>query len=137
MYFFLSQRKFFLNSVYYFFNFLFDILEWYKFGLCITAWRRGFCVWLYCYLSKRVSLCSRCGLFAIPSIILSHLELLRVDYQINFKYFNENCDYFSCPGWWILLLYASLHKDLDFWKNYLSASLSLHFHIVLISLASY
>ena len=36
--------------VYSFFNFLFDILEQYKFGQCITAWKRGFGFWLYFYL---------------------------------------------------------------------------------------
>ena len=39
--------------------------------------------------------------------------------KINFKYFNGNCDYSSCPGWWILFLYAPPHKGLAFWKNYL------------------
>ena len=43
---------------------------------------------------------------------------------INFKYFNENCDYSSCPGWWILFLYASPRKGLAFWKNYLWTSFS-------------
>ena len=47
-----------------FFNFFFDILEQYKFGLSITAWKQGFGFWLYFYLSKRVSLYSRYGLFA-------------------------------------------------------------------------
>ena len=44
--------------------------------------------------------------------------------KINFKYFNENCDYSSCPGWWILFLYAPPRKGLAFWKNYLWTSLS-------------
>ena len=51
--------------------------------------------------------------------------------KINFKCFNGNCDSSSCPGWWILFLYALPHKGLGFWKKYLWASLSLHFHIVL------
>ena len=57
--------------------------------------------------------------------------------KINFKYFNGNCDYSSCPGWWVLFLYAPPNKDLTFWKNYLWASLSLHFHIVIKSLVPY
>ena len=66
--------------VYSFFNFLFDILEYqFKFCLYITAWKREFGLLLYFYLSKRVSLCSRYGLFAIPSIILSHLQLSKID----------------------------------------------------------
>ena len=44
--------------------------------------------------------------------------------KINFKYFNGNCDYSSCPGWWILFLYAPPHKGLAFWKSYLWTSLS-------------
>ena len=37
--------------------------------------------------------------FAIPSLILSHLDLAenRVT-KINFKHFNGNCDYSSCSG---------------------------------------
>ena len=44
--------------------------------------------------------------------------------KINFKYFNGNCDYSSCPGWWILFLYEPPHKGLVLGKNYLGASLS-------------
>ena len=43
--------------------------------------------------------------------------------KINFNYFNGNCDYSSCPGWWILFLYAPPHKGLDFGKNYFWTSL--------------
>ena len=46
--------------------------------------------------------------------------------KVNFKYFNGNCDNFSCPGWWILFLYAPPHKGLAFWKN-LWASLSFSY----------
>ena len=46
--------------------------------------------------------------------------------KISFKYFNGNCDNFSCPGWWILLLYAPAHKGLAFWKN-LWASLTFSY----------
>ena len=49
--------------------------------------------------------------------------------KINFKYFNGNCDYSSCPGWWILFLYAPLHKGLPFWKNYLWTSLSFSYSL--------
>ena len=49
--------------------------------------------------------------------------------KINFKYFNGNCDYSSCPGWWILFLYAPPHKGLAFWKNYLWASLSFSYSL--------
>ena len=49
--------------------------------------------------------------------------------KIKFKYFNGNCDYSSCPGWWILFLYAPPHKGLAFWKNYLWASLSFSFSL--------
>ena len=49
--------------------------------------------------------------------------------KINFKYFNGNCDYSSCPGWWILFLYAPPHKGLDFWKNYLWTSLSFSYSL--------
>ena len=55
----LSRRLYFFpvpeEIVYSFFDFLFDILELYKFGLCITACKPGFSFWLYFYLSKRVS----------------------------------------------------------------------------------
>ena len=44
--------------------------------------------------------------------------------KINFKGFNGNCDYSSCPGWWILFLYTPFHKSFAFWKIYLWASLS-------------
>ena len=49
--------------------------------------------------------------------------------KINFKYFNGNCDYSSCPGWWILFLYRPPHKGLAFWKNYLWASLSFSYSL--------
>ena len=66
--------------------------------------------------------------FAIPSFILSHLELLRKPKWVtktNFKCFNGNCDYSSCPSWSILFLYPLAHEGLAFWKNCLSARLSL------------
>ena len=53
--------------------------------------------------------------------------------KINFKYFNGNCDYSSCPGWSILFLYAPAHKGSVFWKNYLWATLSLSYFIFLFS----
>ena len=49
--------------------------------------------------------------------------------KINFKYFNGNCDYSSCPGWRILFLCAPPHKGLAFWKNYLWPSLSLSYSL--------
>ena len=49
--------------------------------------------------------------------------------KINFKYFNGNCDYSSCPGWWILFSYAPPHKGLAFWKNYLWTSLSFSYSL--------
>ena len=45
--------------------------------------------------------------------------------KINFKYFNRNCDYFSCPGWSILFIYAPVNNGLGFWKNHVCAILSL------------
>ena len=48
--------------------------------------------------------------------------------KINFKYFNGNCDNFSCPCWWILFLYAPPYKSLAFWKN-LWASLSFSYSL--------
>ena len=48
--------------------------------------------------------------------------------KINFKYFNTNCDNSSCPGWWILFLYAPPHQSLAFWKN-LWASLSFSYSL--------
>ena len=51
--------------------------------------------------------------------------------KINFKYFNGNCDYSSCPGWWILFFYAPPHKGLVFWKNYLWTSLSFSYTLKL------
>ena len=48
--------------------------------------------------------------------------------KINFKYFNGSCDNSSCPGWWILFLYAPPHKGLAFWKN-LWASLSFSYSL--------
>ena len=47
--------------------------------------------------------------------------------KINFKYFNGNCDYSSCPGWWIL--YAPPRKGLAFRKNYLWTSLSFSYSL--------
>ena len=49
--------------------------------------------------------------------------------KINVKSFNGNCDYSSCPGWWILFLYAPPHKGLAFWKNDLWASLSFSYSL--------
>ena len=65
------------------FIFFFHFPFWYfKFGVCITAWKRVFGFWLYFYLSKGVSLCSRNRFFAISSIILSHFQLSRIDLPI-------------------------------------------------------
>ena len=36
--------------------------------------------------------------------------------KIKSKYFNGNCDYSSCLGWWILFLYEPPHKGLAFLK---------------------
>ena len=49
--------------------------------------------------------------------------------KTNFNYFNENCDYSSCPGWWILILYALPYKGLAFWKNYLWTSSSFSYSL--------
>ena len=49
--------------------------------------------------------------------------------KINFRYFNGNRDYSSCPGWWILFLYTPPHKGLAFWKNYLWTSLSFSYSL--------
>ena len=54
--------------------------------------------------------------------------------KINFKYFKGNCDYSSCPGWWILFLYrpplkAWLFEKIIFVLVYL-------YHIVLKPLVS-
>ena len=49
--------------------------------------------------------------------------------EINFKYFNGNCNYSSRSGWWILFLYAPPHKGLAFWKNYLGTSLSFSYSV--------
>ena len=49
--------------------------------------------------------------------------------KINFKYFNGNCDYSSCSGWWILFLYPPPHKGLAFCKNYLWTSLSFSYSL--------
>ena len=54
--------------------------------------------------------------------------------KIKFKYFNENCDYSSWPGWWILFLYALPHKGLAFWKNYLWTSLSFSYSLKITSI---
>ena len=52
--------------------------------------------------------------------------------KINFIYFNGNCDYCSCPVWWILFLFAPPHKALAFWKNYLWTSLSFSHSLKII-----
>ena len=54
--------------------------------------------------------------------------------KINFKYFNGNCDYSSCPGWWILFFYAPPHKGLVFWKNYLWTTLSFSYSLNIASI---
>ena len=48
--------------------------------------------------------------------------------KINFQNFNGNCNNSSCPGWWILFLYAPPHKVLAFWK-YLWAVLSFSYSL--------
>ena len=115
--------------MYSFFNFLFDILKKYKFGLCITAWKRGFGFWLLFYLSKTLSLCSRYDFFLTFNYFVPFGVIKNRFTKINFKYFNGNCDYSSCPGWWILFLYAPPHKGLAFWKNYLWTSLSFSYSL--------
>ena len=44
--------------------------------------------------------------------------------KISFKYFNKKYDYSSCPGWWLLFLYAPAIKAWLFWNNYLWTILS-------------
>ena len=115
----------------FFFQFPFwYILEQYKFGLCITASRKGFGLRLSFYLSKRISFCSRYRLFCYTFSYFVPFEVTenRVT-KINFKYFNWNCDYFSCPGWSILIVYAPAHKGLTFWKNDLWARSWLSYFI--------
>ena len=63
--------------------------------------------------------------FAIPPLILSHLELTITVMKINFNYFNGYCDYPSCLGWSILFLYKPAHKGLAFSKNYIWPKLPL------------
>ena len=52
--------------------------------------------------------------------------------KINFNYFNRNCDYSSCPGWWIIFLYAPSHKGYAFWKDCLWTSLSFLYSLKII-----
>ena len=63
---------------------------------------------VYYFLGKRVwfviiflPLSSRQVFFAIPSLILSHLELSRIVTKVNFKYFNEN----FAEAWLFLKVY--------------------------------
>ena len=125
-----------------FFIILFDIF-WakYKFGLSIKTWRRRLgCLRLSIYLSKRVSLSSRQGFFCytIAYFVTFWVIENRVT-NINFKYFNGNCDscYSSCLGWSILFLYEPAHNAWLFEKIIFWASLFLHFHMVLKSFVSY
>ena len=67
--FFLFQRKLCIPFWY--------IMESYKIGLCTTVWIRGFGSQLP--LSKRASVCSRYGFFGKPSLILSHLDLSKIE----------------------------------------------------------
>ena len=92
----------------------------------------------YLFTSDIVSLCSKYGLFCYTFTYFVPFEVIANRFiKINFKVFNENCDGSSCPGWWILFLYAPPQKGLAFWKKYLWTSLSLHFHIVLKLLVSF
>ena len=64
----------------FFFQFPFwYILEKYKFGLCTTTWIREFGLRWSFYFSKRISLCCRYRYFSITSLILSHLELSKIE----------------------------------------------------------
>ena len=81
-----------------FFNILFDIF-WpkNKFGLCIKIQRRGFgCLRLYFDLSKRVSLCSRQGLFCYTIAYSFPFGVIERVTKINFKYFKGNCNCSCC-----------------------------------------
>ena len=74
-------------------------------------------------------------IFCWPSIILSHVDLSRIDLPKLTKYFNGNYDNSSCPGWWMLFLYAPPHKGVAFWKNLwagLSFSYSLKITYILL-----
>ena len=94
--FFLFQRKLYIPFWY--------IMESYKIGLCTTVWIRGFGLQLP--LSKRASVCSRYGFFAKPSLILSHLDLSRIELlkltqilmQMQIFAVNANFHHFICPG---------------------------------------
>ena len=98
--------------------------------MSITAWKRGFGFWLYFYLSKRVSLSFEIWSFLLTFNYFVSFGVIENRFtKINFKYFNGNCDYSSCPGWWILFLYAPPHKGLAFWKNYLWTNLSFSYSL--------
>ena len=114
------------NCIFFFQYTFWYILEYYKFGLYITGWRRRFGLRLPFYLSKRVLLCSRYGFFyyTFTYFVLFGVIENRVT-KINFKYFNGNCDCSSCPGWSVLFLYAPANKGLTFWKKYIWGRLSL------------
>ena len=89
--------------IYSFFNFLFDVLEYYKFGLCITTWKQGF-VSDHTFTSKRES-------HSVPGMGF----LLTFNYFVPFgvianrftktyfKCFNGICDNSSFPAWFFLV----------------------------------
>ena len=76
-----------------------------QFDLSTKVWTGGFFLWLSFYLSKRISLCSKYGFF-----FLSQLELSRAEFpKLTWSILIENCDHATCPGLWILFLYAPAH----------------------------
>ena len=102
--------------------FFFQFIFWYILESTILAYALKLgekdSVYDYFYLSKRVSIFSRYGFFCCTFIYLAPFGVIenRV-IKINFKYFNGNYEYSSCPGWSILFLYAPAQKDLAFLKK--------------------
>ena len=111
----------------FFFQFPFwCILEYYKVGLCITAWRRGFGLRLFFHLSKRVSFCSRYGFFSSTfSYIVPFGVIENRVTKINSAILMKILTIHSFPGWSITFIYAPTHKGLAFCKKHIWARLSL------------
>ena len=106
--------------VYSFLNFLFDIF-WNSINLNSIELYKGFCLRLSFYLlplKESLTLFHiRIFCYTFTFFVLFGVVECTVT-KINFKYFNGNCDYCSCPAWPILVLFAPAHKGLAFWNNY-------------------
>ena len=92
-------------------NYLFDIFSSSLYLTYVPQFSSENLVKSYLFTSQGVSLCSRFRFFIIPALILSQLELLKIELpKLPPSVLMGNCDHFICPFRSTLFLYASARR---------------------------